>query len=160
MDQALKRQWQQCMTNTREPPGQVSLRSTLRITWPFLLMVLLQAACASGSLYMLSAVRAFVAGESLWSKGQKDAIYFLDRYAATGSPDAYAQYRKAIESPLGDKEARVALTESHPTDMNAAREGVARGGNHPDDIDSMIWLLRWCRGQVFSDIPIGDVQDQ
>ncbi|KRC20847.1 EAL domain-containing protein [Acidovorax sp. Root217] len=131
------------MTNAREPPGQGPLRSTLRITWPFLLMVLLLAACASGSLYVLSAVRAFVAGESLWTKGQKDAIYYLDRYAATGSPDAYAQYRKAVEAPLGDKAARLALLESHPIDLNAAREGFARGENHPDDIDSLIWLLRW-----------------
>lgn len=131
------------MSDAREPPGQGPLRSTLRITWPFLLMVLLLAACASGSLYVLSAVRAFVAGESLWTKGQKDAIYFLDRYAATGSPDAYAQFRKAIDAPLGDKAARLALLESDPIDLNAAREGFARGENHPEDIDSLVWLLRW-----------------
>ncbi|MDP4074147.1 EAL domain-containing protein [Acidovorax sp. A1169] len=131
------------MTDAREPSGPGPLRSTLRVTWPFLLMVLLLAACASGSLYVLSAVRAFVAGESLWTKGQKDAIYYLDRYAATGSPDAYAQYRKAVEAPLGDKAARLALVESDPIDLKAAREGFARGENHPDDIDSLIWLLRW-----------------
>lgn len=131
------------MSDAREPPGQGPLRSTLRITWPFLLMVLLLAACASGSLYVLSAVRAFVAGESLWTKGQKDAIYFLDRYAATGSPDAYAQFKKAIDVPLGDKAARLALLESDPIDLNAAREGFARGENHPEDIDSLVWLLRW-----------------
>lgn len=131
------------MSDAREPPGQGPLRSTLRITWPFLLMVLLLAACASGSLYVLSAVRAFVAGESLWTKGQKDAIYFLDRYAATGSPDAYVQFRKAIDVPLGDKAARLALLESDPIDLNAAREGFARGENHPEDIDSLVWLLRW-----------------
>jgi len=131
------------MTDAREPGRQGPLRSTLRITWPFLLMVLLLAACASGSLYVLSAVRAFVAGESLWTKGQKDAIYYLDRYAATGSPDAYVQFRKAIDVPLGDKAARLALMETDPIDLKAAREGFARGENHPDDIDSLIWLLRW-----------------
>lgn len=131
------------MTDAREPPGQGPLRSTLRITWPFLLMVVLLAACASGSLYVLSAVRAFVAGESLWTKGQKDAIYYLDRYAATGSPDAYAQFRKAIDVPLGDKAARLALMESDPIDLDTARKGFVRGENHPDDIDSLIWLLRW-----------------
>lgn len=131
------------MTDTGAPRGQGPLRATLRITWPFLLMVVLLAACVAGSLYVLSAVRAFVAGESLWTKGQKDAIYYLDRYAATGSPDAYVQYRKAVEVPLGDKAARLALLESQPIDLNAAREGFARGENHPDDIDSLIWLLQW-----------------
>lgn len=140
---ALKRKRQPCMADVREPPRQGPLRSTLRITWPFLLMVVVLAACASGSLHVLSAVRAFVAGESLWTKGQKDAIYFLDRYAATGSPDAYAQFRKAIDVPLGDKAARLALLETSPPDLNAAREGFARGENHPEDIDSLIWLLSW-----------------
>ena len=54
---------------------------TLRVTWPFITMVLLLAVCATASLYILSTVRAFVAGESLWTKGQKDAIYFLNQYA-------------------------------------------------------------------------------
>lgn len=107
-----------------------------------MVMVLLLAACASGSLYVLSTVRAFVAGESLWTKGQKDAIYYLDRYAATGDLQAYDQFRTAMEAPLGDRTARLAL-QSDPVQIDVAREGFARGGNHPDDIASLIWLLRY-----------------
>jgi hypothetical protein len=43
----------------------------------FALLALILMLSASCSLYLLSAVRAFVNGESLWSKAQKDAIYSL-----------------------------------------------------------------------------------
>jgi len=69
-----------------QPVERSPLQLTLRLTWPFIAMVLLLAACATASLYVLSTVRAFVAGESVWTKGQKDAIYYLGQYAANGSP--------------------------------------------------------------------------
>lgn len=115
---------------------------TLRATWPFITMVLLLVACASASLYVLSSVRAFVAGESLWTKGQKDAIHFLDEYATTGSPQAFTGFTKAIEIPLGDRAARLAL-QTVPIQLEQARDGFLRGGNHPDDIHGLIWLLRY-----------------
>lgn len=52
----------------------------LRLVWPFVAVVLLQALIGGGSLFILSGVRAYVGGESLWSKGQKDAIHYLQRY--------------------------------------------------------------------------------
>ncbi len=50
-------------------------RRLLKLVWPFVLTVALQVALGVFSLNILSAVRAYVGGESLWSKGQKDAIY-------------------------------------------------------------------------------------
>ena len=118
---------------------------TLRVTWPFITMVLLLAVCATASLYILSTVRAFVAGESLWTKGQKDAIYFLNQYAITGSPQAFEGFTRAMEIPLGDRAARLAL-EPGQVQTDVARDGFLRGGNHPDDIDGLIWLLRYFDG--------------
>jgi len=118
---------------------------TLRVTWPFITMVLLLAVCATASLYVLSTVRAFVAGESLWTKGQKDAIYFLNQYAITGSPQAFEGFTRAMEIPLGDRAARLAL-EPGQVQTDVARDGFLRGGNHPDDIDGLIWLLRYFDG--------------
>ncbi|MBV7540521.1 EAL domain-containing protein [Acidovorax sp. sic0104] len=115
---------------------------TLRLTWPFIAMVLLLAACATASLYVLSTVRAFVAGESLWTKGQKDAIYYLGQYAANGSPQAFDRFTQAMEIPLGDRSARLALQPGQ-VQVHLAREGFLRGGNHPDDIDNLVWLLRY-----------------
>lgn len=118
---------------------------TLRVTWPFITMVLLLAVCATASLHVLSSVRAFVAGESLWTKGQKDAIYFLNQYAITGSPQAFEEFTRAMEIPLGDRAARLAL-EPGQVQTDVARDGFLRGGNHPDDIDGLIWLLRYFDG--------------
>lgn len=36
-----------------------------------------------------SAVRAYVGGEGLWSKGQKDAAQYLTRYAHSHAEDDY-----------------------------------------------------------------------
>ncbi|WP_246483617.1 hypothetical protein [Paenacidovorax monticola] len=91
------------------PRDKSALPLTLRHTWPFMLVVVLQAALAGGSIYVLSTVRAFVAGESLWTKGQKDAIYHLDRYAASGEPRAYQDFLSALAIPLGDRAGRLAL---------------------------------------------------
>ena len=37
------------------------------------------------SLNTLSSLRAYVGGEGLWSKAQKDAVYYLNRYADTAA---------------------------------------------------------------------------
>jgi hypothetical protein len=55
------------------------------------------------SIDLLSAVRAYVAGEGLWSKAQKDAAYELVRYGATGDPrhwEAYTAPRLPSPSPI------------------------------------------------------------
>ncbi len=114
------------------------------LVWPFVAVVLAQAAVASLSIYTLSAVRAYVGGESLWSKGQKDAIYSLNRYAETGDAVYFRAFRRAIQVPLGDHRARLAL-DAIPPDLEVARAGLLRGDNHPDDIDGMIWLFRTFR---------------
>ncbi len=112
-----------------------------RLVWPFAALVLAQLSLAVISLYTLSTVRAYVAGEALWSKGQKEAIYYLNRYAETGDALAYHHYQDAIAVPIGDRDGRFALDKS-PPDLAAARDGFLRGGNHPDDISGLIWLYR------------------
>jgi hypothetical protein len=53
----------------------------LRLVTPFVAIVVFQACLAGLSLEMLSSVRAYVGGEGLWSKGQKDAIHFISLYS-------------------------------------------------------------------------------
>jgi diguanylate cyclase (GGDEF)-like protein len=124
-----------------------SPRSTLRlisVAWPFVLIVLLQTALATFSLQITSSLRAFVTGESLWSKGQHDALYYLNRYAESGNLSFVDRYHVAMAMPLGDRAARLAL-EADPPDLEAAYQGFLKGGNHPDDIPSVIWLFRYFR---------------
>jgi diguanylate cyclase (GGDEF)-like protein/PAS domain S-box-containing protein len=130
----------------REPskPKPTTLRRTpslLGIVWPFVVVVLVQAAIAGFSIYTLSAVRAYVGGESQWSKGQKNAIHFLSLYADTRNDSYFQAYRKALAVPLADLDARLALEAPEP-DFEAARRGLVAGGNHPDDVGGMVWLLR------------------
>jgi diguanylate cyclase (GGDEF)-like protein/PAS domain S-box-containing protein len=113
----------------------------LGIVWPFIAVVLFQALLGCFSLYMLSAVRGYVGGESLWSKGQKDAIYYLTLYADNRDEATFLKYREALAVPLGGHDLRVALDLPEP-DLAAARRGILQGGNHPDDVDSLIWLYR------------------
>src|SRR5437868_3955180 len=57
----------------------------------------------------LSAVRAFVGGEGLWSKAQKTAVYHLQKYANTHDEKYYAHYLEQLKIPLGDRQARTSL---------------------------------------------------
>ena len=111
----------------------------LGIVWPFIAVVLFQALLGGVSLYTLSAVRGYVAGESLWSKSQKDAIYYLNLYADSRDESIFGKSQQAMAVPEGGHELRVAL-DSEPPDREAARRGIIKGGNHPDDVPSLIWL--------------------
>lgn len=111
----------------------------LGLIWPFVAVVLFQALLGGMSLYALSAMRAYVAGESLWSKGQKDAIYYLSLYVDSRDEENYRKYRQAIAVPQGDHQLRLAL-DRQPPDLEAARQGILAGGNHPDDVASIIWF--------------------
>jgi diguanylate cyclase (GGDEF)-like protein len=113
----------------------------IKLVSPFVAVVLLQGVIAFFSLEILSSVRAYVAGEAIWSRSQKNAVYFLDLYLHSGERTFFAQYQQALAVPVGDKFARLAL-ERQPVDEDAARRGFLQGGNHPDDIPSMIWLYR------------------
>ena len=55
------------------------------------------------TLHVLSAVRAYVGGESLWSKGQKDASCHLLRCSESFDSTELARLQAAIAVPLGDR---------------------------------------------------------
>jgi PAS domain S-box-containing protein len=125
--------------------------------WPivavFVAMAILQASVAAFSIQLLSTVRAYVAGESLYSKAQKDAqIYLLD-YAQRQDEADYARFMSSLAIPLGDRAAREALQQRRP-DVEAARQGFADGGNHPDDIEGLIRMFRGFQHVSFMSRPI------
>ena len=121
-----------------------SSQQTEGTRWPvtaaLLLAVFTLAATSIFSVQVLSAVRAYVSGESLWSKGQKDASFSLLRYSETRDPADFAQFEKAVSIPLGDRVARLALDAAVP-DRVAAGLGFLQGGNQPDDVEAMIDLF-------------------
>lgn len=94
------------------------------------------------SLTLMSGGRAYVHGESRWSKGQQEAVFRLDRYAETGQPHHLQLAREVLDVPLGDRQARLAL-QGEAYDYEAAYEGFVRGENDPADIPTMIWMFEY-----------------
>ena len=89
------------------------------------------------SINALSSFRAFVTAESSYSKSQKDAAYFLSRYATTHAITDYQSFIKAISIPLADAEARLALQQT-PPDILLAKEYLIKAKIHPNDAEGII----------------------
>jgi diguanylate cyclase (GGDEF)-like protein len=107
----------------------------------FAAIVLCLVILANFSFEVLSSGRAYVGGESLWSKAQKDAVFDLQNYAGSRSPEELEHFRANIAIPLGDHEARVEMDKSDP-DFEKVRRDLMLGGNHRDDITGMFNLYR------------------
>ncbi|MDD5036892.1 MAG: PAS domain S-box protein [Methylococcaceae bacterium] len=88
-----------------------------------------------------AAIRAYVGGEGLWAKAQKDAIHNLEHYAVSGDEADYQNFLRLLQVPLGDKQARLEMQKPDP-DLDVVREGLIQGRNHPADIDNAISFFR------------------
>src|SRR6202161_1561146 len=104
-------------------------RSPFAIIWMFAAIVLSLLILADFSFGVLSSVRAYVGGESRWSKAQKDAVFHLQKYAITRAPEDLQRFRENISVPLGDHAARLEMNNSSP-DFQKVRQGFIQGGNN------------------------------
>ena len=129
-------------------------RRWLLIVSPFLAIVLLLVLIAAASMEILSVVRAYVGGESLWSKAQKESVSDLERYVRTRSPADYDSFREALAIPLGDRQARLELEKPHP-DLAIAAQGLLQSRTHPDDVPGVIKMFRYFRRVGYVDRVIG-----
>lgn len=89
---------------------------------------------------ILSACRAYVNGESHYSKAQKDAVRHLITYLYTQDTRQWDLYMKEIKVPLGDGIARVGLSTNASVDI--IKKGFIQGRNSNKDLDDLIWLFR------------------
>ena len=103
---------------------------------------------------IISGVRAYVAGEGLYAKYQKDSVFYLRRYVQTGKEADYSKFSDDILVPLGDGEARRALDRPSPDRDDAARSFRA-GHNATDDVPAMVKLFLRFRHLGFVDTAIG-----
>lgn len=108
---------------------------------PAITVVALLSAMFVVSVMVMGGSRAYVGGESLWSKARSRAVQYLNGYAASKDPRDYASFEQALQVPLGDRRAREAMSKPE-LDIEAVRDGFREGGNHPEDIDAMITLFR------------------
>ncbi|MDB4903936.1 MAG: His Kinase (phospho-acceptor) protein [Mucilaginibacter sp.] len=88
---------------------------------------------------ILSATRAYINGESQYSKGQKDASAHLINYIYLENETDFTAFEQGISVPVGDRIARIALSSNN--NYQEAKKGFLQGKNHPNDIDDMIWLF-------------------
>ncbi|MDB5977320.1 MAG: domain S-box protein [Nevskia sp.] len=107
----------------------------------FTIAMVLLLAVMEASLNLSAGVRAYVQGEGLWSKGQKDAVYYLVRFLRTHDLRDYQLYEQSIRMPLGDRVARMEL-DKPDYDPKIVAAGFIEGGNAPVDISGMVTLYR------------------
>ncbi len=91
-----------------------------------------------------AASTAWIAGQGYWSRGQQDATAALSRYLARGHLQDLEDAQRALQVPLGDLQARLALEQPEP-DEAQARAGFLRGGNARADIPRLIFSFRHAR---------------
>ena len=116
-------------------------RRLLSIVWFFVAIVVGLLVFAYFSFGLMSAARAYVGAEGLWSKSQKDAVLALSRYVHESNPQDYKAFQDALQVTLGDRKARLELEKPNP-DLQVAAQGFVQGRNHPDDVDGMVHLYR------------------
>ncbi len=105
------------------------------------LLIAIELIVLSFSINTLSSVRAYVGGEGLWSKAQKDGLYQLLKYARTKNEADYTKFTSFMRVNLGDHKALEELSKPNP-DFEVAVRGFEEGRNHPDDVNGMIRLFR------------------
>lgn len=89
---------------------------------------------------ILSASRAYINGESHYSKGQKDATRHLIIYLLTNDLNEWESFNRELSIPNGDKIARLGLLNDAPIETIEA--GLKAGRNNPKDFNDLIWLFQ------------------
>ena len=113
------------------------------------IFILLTATICSGLLLILvnfytikilNATRAYVNGESHYSKSQKDATRYLISYMHTGDQIQWQKFHIEIAIPLADGRARTGMVHDSPDDQ--IKKELMLGRNHDEDLDDIIWLYQ------------------
>ena len=126
----------------------------LGVLGPLVLAIVTLLTLCIGGFNVLSSVRAYVGGESLWSKARANAVAQLQSHAVSGRPADYRRFLEALSVPLGDREARLELDKLKPND-EVVRTAFLAGENAPEDIPGMIRLYRYFRHVEFMEEAVG-----
>jgi signal transduction histidine kinase len=125
-------------------------RVYLAVLGPLVLAIAVLLGLCIGGFAMLSAVRAYVGGESLWSKARASAVANLRSHALTGRAADHRRFQEALSVPLGDRQARLELDKPRP-DWKVVEAGLLAGENAAADIPGMVRMYRWFRHVEFMD---------
>ena len=128
--------------NTNQPASTIYSinKQLIQNIWPFCIVVAILLVLGLISMSALSSVRAYISGESNWSKSHNLAIYHLNRYVKTHAESDYQQFLSELEVPLQDKVARLALQKTKPN-IQLAKVAFIKAENNPDDVAGMVKLF-------------------
>lgn len=87
-----------------------------------------------------SGVRSYINGESIYSKGQKDALLNLTYYLNTQDSAYWDRYKESLKVPMSDNKARHAMIKGEPDSV--AYNYFIEGQVHPSDIGSIMWMFK------------------
>lgn len=131
--------------------GDISIRRKLTVVVVVFSTVIVALAGVSYlAMGILTQVRAYVAGEGLYSKAQKDAVYHLVRYAHSQNEAEFEKFRSFLAVPIGDRKARLEL-EKTETDFAAAERAFIEARNDPADVKGMMQLFKRFRNVDYLD---------
>lgn len=107
----------------------------------------------------LSATRAYVNGESRYSKGHNIATQNLINYIFTSKEEYWTKFVSNMSIPMGDAKARVSLI--NKLDNETTKQGFREGKNHEEDLNDMIWLFNnfkniWFLKKAIAEWEVGD----
>jgi len=128
------------MSPPAAPPSSIQRQTLLSV---FLLLGIVSSLVliAAIGFETLSSARAYVGGEALWSKAQKDAVYYLLRYAESHDSAEYSAYERLLLVPAGDRMARLELEKPDP-DPEVVRQAFLQGRNNSEDLAGMARFYR------------------
>src|ERR1700686_2235042 len=89
-----------------------SSHSVIAVTWPFLAGMALMLLISLGSINALSAMRAYVAGLSVWIGAEADTSEAMHRYLARPTDAHLAALEQPIKIWAGDNTARLEMMKS------------------------------------------------
>lgn len=112
-----------------------------RLVWPFLAVILILVTLAIASIDIMSSLRAYIGAESVWSKNEKDATFFLHLYAESGNEVLYQRHVESMNGLRHLRRARDILDRSQ-TDMRSAQNELVMGGFARSDVVSAAWVYR------------------
>jgi diguanylate cyclase (GGDEF)-like protein/PAS domain S-box-containing protein len=120
----------------RHIPDAIEVRRTAALLLPFAFVVVILTFLAALSLGVQSNLRAYVGGESTWSKAEKEAVFALNAYASSGAEEDFQRFLDRLSVPLGDRAARLEMNKAHP-DRQVVKKGFMAGGIDEHDIAGM-----------------------
>jgi len=120
----------------------------------YLLLVCLALACVAASVVFLAGfsmdlvagARKYTQGEALWSKGQKDAVVLLQRYAYSHSEADFQQYLDALRVPSAYHQIRLELAKPR-YDPAVLDRALGTIGVDPEDRVRLARRYRYFRGE-------------